>query len=274
MAVLSLPLSFSNSFWTQDYRRGLEVLYQKLEQGVAENDQVIAFIKARAVAEASLAAALATPLPAGPEGSAFKEDDGATLLMAFRGLQAETVKQGEAHDSISKELISLVVEPFSKWAKGYKERIHQSRAAMLDGYTRSYEHSSSEVAKLRAAYLAKVRKADEAEDDAKFAPNSQVSDKYTSSPRLAPSDAPKTSSISERIAGRLKEIQRKTANATASPSSAPEEKPAPAIPEEQPLMSPKVDKGKGKAVEEPEPSATMSPPAAVAPASAHETDDP
>jgi len=32
MAVLSLPLTFTNSFWSQDYRRGLEVLYGKLEQ--------------------------------------------------------------------------------------------------------------------------------------------------------------------------------------------------------------------------------------------------
>ena len=32
MAVLSLPLTFGNSFWSQDYRRGLEVLYGKLEQ--------------------------------------------------------------------------------------------------------------------------------------------------------------------------------------------------------------------------------------------------
>lgn len=32
MAVLSLPLSFSNSFWTHDYRNGLELLYNKLEQ--------------------------------------------------------------------------------------------------------------------------------------------------------------------------------------------------------------------------------------------------
>jgi hypothetical protein len=32
MAVLSLPLVFTNSFWTQDYRTGLEVLYSKLEQ--------------------------------------------------------------------------------------------------------------------------------------------------------------------------------------------------------------------------------------------------
>jgi len=32
MAVVSLPLTFNNSFWTQDYRKGLEILYGKLEQ--------------------------------------------------------------------------------------------------------------------------------------------------------------------------------------------------------------------------------------------------
>jgi hypothetical protein len=67
MAVLSLPLYFSNSFWTQDYRKGLEVLYTKLEQvrvpahvslfhsthlvdvqqGTSENDEIIAFIRVR-----------------------------------------------------------------------------------------------------------------------------------------------------------------------------------------------------------------------------------
>ncbi|KAA1468841.1 hypothetical protein DENSPDRAFT_795101 [Dentipellis sp. KUC8613] len=262
MAVLSLPLSFTNSFWSQDYRKGLEVLYNKLEQGVAENDEIIAFIRARAVAEANAATALIEPLPVGTEGSAFKIDDGATLLMAFHGLQAETVRQGEAHKAISTELHTLVADPFEGWANGYKERIRQSKSVMLDGYLRSYEHSQSDVAKLKSHYLAKVRKADEAEDDAKFAPNSQFNDKYTTSPRLAPSDAgspKKSASISGRIAQRLKEIQRKTANATASPSD-PKEATTSAVPEEQePLTSPKVDKGKGKAVEEPE-SITASPP--------------
>ena len=32
MAVLSLPLTFSNSFWSEDYRKGLEVLYAELEK--------------------------------------------------------------------------------------------------------------------------------------------------------------------------------------------------------------------------------------------------
>ena len=32
MAVISLPLTFNNSFWSQDYRTGLEVIFKKLEQ--------------------------------------------------------------------------------------------------------------------------------------------------------------------------------------------------------------------------------------------------
>lgn len=68
MAVLSLPLTFNNSFWSQDYRKGLEVLFAKLEQvrprsissrllslilsskciqGTAENAEVLAFIRVR-----------------------------------------------------------------------------------------------------------------------------------------------------------------------------------------------------------------------------------
>lgn len=47
MAVLALPLSFTNSFWSQDYRHGLEVLFSKLEQGIAENNEIIAFVRVR-----------------------------------------------------------------------------------------------------------------------------------------------------------------------------------------------------------------------------------
>ena len=62
MAVLSLPLSFTNSFWSQDYRSGLEVLFKKLDQvtcffttrnfvthnpsqGTVENAEIVAFIR-------------------------------------------------------------------------------------------------------------------------------------------------------------------------------------------------------------------------------------
>ena len=52
-------------------------------------------------------------------GTAFGADDGATLLMAFRGLQAETAQQGGVHQAIARELDQLVADPFEKWAKDY-----------------------------------------------------------------------------------------------------------------------------------------------------------
>lgn len=50
----------------------------------------------------------------------FNADDGASLLMTFRGLQAESVNQGQAHNSIAKELTTLVADPFDHWAQAFK----------------------------------------------------------------------------------------------------------------------------------------------------------
>ncbi|KDQ61776.1 hypothetical protein JAAARDRAFT_123616 [Jaapia argillacea MUCL 33604] len=252
MAVLSLPLTFTNSFWSQDYRKGLEVLYGKLEHGVTENDEIVAFIRARADAEDAIAASLMSPSATGNKGTGFDTDDGASLLMAFRCLQAESVNQGTAHRQVAKELNDLVAGPFEEWAVGHRERIKQSKQNLLEGWLRAYEREQGEVAKLKTQYLTKMRKSDEAEDDARFAPTSQFNDKYTTSPRLGPQTgrAPpqRTASVSERIAQRLKEIQNKSRG-------------TPAVPEEKEPQEPtepveKVDKGKGKATEE-----TASPPA-------------
>ena len=53
-------------------------------------------------------------------GTGFGADDGASLLMAFRGLQAESAAQGAVHLAIAKELHALVADPFEEWARGYK----------------------------------------------------------------------------------------------------------------------------------------------------------
>lgn len=50
----------------------------------------------------------------------FNADDGASLLMAFRGLQAETVEHGQLHEAVSQELHTLVAEPFQAWTGEYK----------------------------------------------------------------------------------------------------------------------------------------------------------
>jgi len=88
---------------------------------------------------------------------------------------------------------------------------------------------------------------------AKFAPTSNVpsDDHYTTSPRLRPLDArsppQRTASVSERIAARLKEIQKRAAGNVAQSES---KENLVNEPESEEKAPPPVDKGKGKAVEE------------------------
>ncbi|KAI0073278.1 hypothetical protein K474DRAFT_1666835 [Panus rudis PR-1116 ss-1] len=245
MAVVSLPLTFQNSFWSQDYRKGLEVLYGQLEQGIAENEDIVAFIRARAAAEAAVANALATPAA----GTAFETDDGASLAMAFRGLQEETLAQGKIHETISTDLRDKIAKPFAEWATGYKERLHTSKATIVDGYLGAYEIAQEEVSHLKNIYLAKTRKADEAEDDARFAPVVPSSaDKLTSSPNLGPRDRrtpTRQPTMSERITARLKEFRL---NATHPAAPNPDAKPA-EVHFDAETEEKKIDKGKGRAVD-------------------------
>ncbi|TCD61771.1 hypothetical protein EIP91_007949 [Steccherinum ochraceum] len=261
MAVISLPLQFQNSFWSQDYRKGLEVLYSKLEQGVAENAEIVAFIRTRAAAEAAIAAALTMKTP----GGVFDADDGLSLHIAVRGLKEESVAQGNVHQTIATDLHTKIADPFEGWAEGYRDRLYGSRSSIVDGYLRAYEAAQLEVAELKNSYLTKTRKADEAEDDARFAPVSQPTsaDKYTTSPNLVPRDKrtpQRQPTMSERISARLKDFRlapnqpnladAKTAEVTFDAGADAEEK------EQQP----KVDKGKGRAVDPGSPPILASPP--------------
>jgi len=94
----------------------------------------------------------------------FSADDGATLLMTFRGLEAENIKQGEIHKALAGDLLELVANPFEQWAQEHRVRGHviiqlgpqstsfslqdkilSSKATMLEGYVRAYEQSQIEV---------------------------------------------------------------------------------------------------------------------------------
>ncbi|KIK36317.1 hypothetical protein CY34DRAFT_16462 [Suillus luteus UH-Slu-Lm8-n1] len=129
----------------------------------------------------------------------FNNDDGASLLMAFRGLQAESETQGQVHKDIAKDLR----------AQGYEERLSSSKAIAMNKWLRAYEDSQKET-----------RRADEAEDDAKSAPNNDLGDHYTTSPRFLSRDKTtqpqRSATVSERIAQRFKEIQRKAAGTSNS----------------------------------------------------------
>lgn len=193
--------------------------------------------------------------------------------MAFRGLQAESANQGQAHATVAKELIQLVAEPFEQWADQYKHRLIQSKETVVDGHLRAFEYAQANLGKLKHEYHEKVRKADEALDDARLvgAPNSAKQDHYTTSPRMRPVDAPReprtpplrSTSVSERIANRLRDLQKRSAGALAAAAASSENETVfdtPASPDS--VTSEKPDKGKGKEIEAPEPQISSSPIAA------------
>jgi hypothetical protein len=134
--------------------------------------------KARARAEGELASSLLNPVSPEPgaflppsrelnteirlPGTGFSADDGASLLVTFRGLQSESVAQGQVHKSIAQELRKLVVDPFDQWSQGHKvcavpnslysllnalfqQRVIERKRAFFDVYIPSYEQAQGEV---------------------------------------------------------------------------------------------------------------------------------
>lgn len=72
---------FAESFWTPDYASGLGVLFAKLQQGIVENQQILAIAKLRADAEQQYSARLGDIAPAVDRMTAngFGRDDGASV---------------------------------------------------------------------------------------------------------------------------------------------------------------------------------------------------
>ena len=97
---------------------------------------------------------------------------------------------------------------------------------------------------------------------AKFAPNSELSDKYTTSPLPHPRERPvRTATISERIAQKFRDIQRRVSDPSEDVPS--EEKSQVLFSDDK--EGPKIDKGKGKAVEEPSDAVVSSSPPPLSP---------
>lgn len=93
---------FTDSFWSSDYAGGLGVLFQKLQQGVIENQQVLTIASMRADAEEVYSDRLGDIAPTIDRMTGgFARDDGASvrkvgqmmhriqgiLLMSFSGVR-------------------------------------------------------------------------------------------------------------------------------------------------------------------------------------------
>lgn len=71
---------FADSFWSGDYASGLGVLFDKLQQGIVENQQVLTIARMRTEAEEAYGRKLGDILPSTDKMTGgFGRDDGASL---------------------------------------------------------------------------------------------------------------------------------------------------------------------------------------------------
>lgn len=161
---------FADSFWTPDYVSGLEVLYEKLQQGVVENKQILTIVSMRADAEEQYSVKLGGIAPTvdklTPNG--FSKDDGASVRKAYEGVRSEMVEASKKHQKIASNIRELVVTPFSRWSEQHELRIQNSHDDLLARF-KEYSKMLQLVKKLRSQYFNKCRVVEDLEEENKLA---------------------------------------------------------------------------------------------------------
>ncbi|GAA5854960.1 hypothetical protein JCM8547_002323 [Rhodosporidiobolus lusitaniae] len=159
-----LPLTFSNSFWSADYRTGVSSLYTQLERGIVQSDEVVSQVERRARLEASLSQGL---LPPKLRDDGFGADEVSSLRMGFEALLTSEVSEARARQALSEDLMRTIVQPFTSWSNSHSARISHSRT-LIESHLQSWEKSKALVDKLKTAYDEACRTADAVEDEVNF----------------------------------------------------------------------------------------------------------
>ncbi|ODQ68113.1 hypothetical protein NADFUDRAFT_48768 [Nadsonia fulvescens var. elongata DSM 6958] len=156
--------SFADSFWSSDYSSGLDVLFNKLNQGCDENDEVLAVANARAEAEAAFGAKLQEiPQLLVTKKSGFARDDGASLKKAYEEIVKEMSKEGACHLQVAANIRQMVNIPFGKWADDHRLRVSYS-CKILKSKRKKYNKELAEAQKARKKYFNKCRLLDDYEN--------------------------------------------------------------------------------------------------------------
>lgn len=136
---------------------GLTVLFDKLQQGCVENDEVLALAAARAEAEEFYGNRLKDiPAMYTPKKNGFGRDDGASLKKAYEGIAHEMGEEGRNHVQVAENIRRMVLVPFGKWADEHRQRVDFS-SSTLKGKIKSYDKLLNEVHKSQKRYFNKCR---------------------------------------------------------------------------------------------------------------------
>ncbi|KAI9744308.1 MAG: hypothetical protein M1818_002460 [Claussenomyces sp. TS43310] len=161
--------TFHDSFWTGDYAGGLGVLFSKLQQGIAENQQVLTIARMRAEAEDVYGMRLGEIGPATDKiTGGFSKDDGASVRKAYDGVRNEMEEAARTHRKIASSIRELVVNPFTRWCGAHESRVQGSQDE-LQGRIKHHDRQADAVKKLRSQYFNKCRLVEDIEEENKLA---------------------------------------------------------------------------------------------------------
>ncbi|KAJ2793420.1 Rho-GTPase-activating protein 8, partial [Coemansia guatemalensis] len=159
-------LKFENSFWDNPgaghqprYERGPQRLYEKLEQGATESDELLGFFRERVAIEEAYANSLRKLSERKLQSEGFGRDEGATLKTAYRGLLTECLAMSEAHADLAIELQSSVVVPLRSFSSEHRARVRASWKLVDDTIRRA----STELAQVDRNHRVYTQKASAAE---------------------------------------------------------------------------------------------------------------
>ncbi|KAJ2719152.1 Rho-GTPase-activating protein 8 [Coemansia sp. Benny D115] len=160
-------LRFENSFWDNPgaghqprYERGPQSLYNKLEQGSVECDELLSFFRDRAAIEEAYASSLRQLAERRFSPKGFDQDEGATLKTAFRGLIAECAAMASAHSDLAIELQSSVIGPLRSFSVEHKARVRASWK-IIDDTIRRASTELSQVDRNHRVYTQKAAVAEQ-----------------------------------------------------------------------------------------------------------------
>ncbi|KAI9264372.1 hypothetical protein BDA99DRAFT_509188 [Phascolomyces articulosus] len=136
---------FYTSFWSPnasqngipDFSHGLNVLHQKLQQSIEENQVVAHFLRKRATVEQVYAEQLASldenhNNNDNTNGKAFDRDIGAGLKKCFEVVRCESTESSKTHEQRANNLIEQVLDPLGRFTKRYERIVTRTKKQMDD----------------------------------------------------------------------------------------------------------------------------------------------
>lgn len=151
---------FADSFWTEDFTSGLDVLFKKLYDGCEECDMFIQVFASRMQFEVGYGRQLGGIKQGIDNFERIESNLEVSTTRALHGLINQTSNEGNHHLVIASNIETLVLQPFSKWCDDHRKRVEYSEKT-LKSNVNNFQKSKKYVSKLEQEYFNRCRQLEE-----------------------------------------------------------------------------------------------------------------